>query len=48
VVPQLPIISPSGPNGTETFQDKAARCVGQSSALGAGNANAYIGTCVNQ
>lgn len=48
VVPQSPIISPSGPNGTETFQDKAARCVGQSGALGAGNPNAYIGTCVNQ
>ncbi|HXD45131.1 MAG TPA: hypothetical protein VN655_08345 [Pseudolabrys sp.] len=48
VVPQSPVISPSGPNGTETFQDRATRCVGQSSAPGAGNPNAYVGTCVNQ
>ena len=48
VVPQSPVISPSGPHGTETFQDKASRCVGQSSAPGAGNPNSYVGTCVNQ
>ena len=48
VVPQSPVISPSGPHGTETFQDRATRCVGQSSAPGAGNPNAYVGTCVNQ
>ena len=48
VVPQAPIVAPSGPHGTETFQDKASRCVGQSSAPGAGNPNAYVGTCVNQ
>ncbi|HWE77177.1 MAG TPA: hypothetical protein VG270_01540 [Pseudolabrys sp.] len=48
MVPQAPIISPSGPHGTETFQDKASRCVAQSSAPGAGNPGAYVGTCVNQ
>jgi hypothetical protein len=48
VVPNRPVLSPSGPNGTETFQDKASRCVSQSSAVGAGNPNAYVGTCVNQ
>ena len=48
VVPQSPVISPSGPHGTETFQDKATRCVGQSGAVGAGNPGAYVGTCVNQ
>jgi hypothetical protein len=48
VVPQAPIVSPSGPRGTETFQDRASRCVAQSSAPGAGNPNAYVGTCVNQ
>ena len=48
VVPQSPVISPSGPHGTETFQDRATRCVGQSSAPGAGNPGAYVGTCVNQ
>jgi hypothetical protein len=48
VVPQSPILSPSGRNGTETFQDRASRCVGQSSAAGAGNPGAYVGTCVNQ
>lgn len=48
VVPNNPVLSPSGPRGTETFQDKASRCVGQSSAPGAGNPNAYVGTCVNQ
>ena len=48
VVPNQPVQSPSGPNGTETFQDKASRCVGQSSSVGAGNPNAYVGTCVNQ
>jgi hypothetical protein len=48
VVPNRPVLSPSGPNGTETFQDKASRCVSQSSAPGAGNPNAYVGTCVNQ
>ena len=48
VVPQSPVISPSGPHRTETFQDRATRCVGQSSAPGAGNPGAYVGTCVNQ
>src|SRR5690348_5366771 len=47
-VPSAPVLSPSGPNGTETFQDRATRCVGQSSSVGAGNPNTYVGTCVNQ
>lgn len=48
VVPNNPVLAPSGPHGTETFQDRATRCVGQSSAPGAGNPAAYVGTCVNQ
>ena len=48
VVPNNPVLAPSGPNGIETFQDRATRCVGQSSAPGAGNPGAYVGTCVNQ
>jgi len=48
VVPNQPVLSPSGPRGTETFQDKASRCVGQSNSVGAGSPNAYVGTCVNQ
>ena len=50
VLPNLPAISPSGPNGTETFQDRAARCAHQAGVYGdaAGNRNAYIGTCINQ
>jgi len=47
-VPSAPVLSPSGPNGTETFQDRATRCVGQSSSVGAGKPNTYVGTCVNQ
>ncbi len=50
VLPNLPALSPSGPNGTETFQDRAARCAHQAGVYGdaAGNRSAYIGTCVNQ
>ena len=50
VLPNLPAISPSGPHGTETFQDRAARCAHQAGVYGdaAGNRNAYIGTCINQ
>jgi hypothetical protein len=50
VLPNLPTLSPSGPHGTETFQDRAARCAHQSGMYGnaAGNRNVYIGTCVNQ
>lgn len=49
-LPNLPTISPSGPRGTETFQDRAARCAHQAGVYGeaAGNRSAYIGRCVNQ
>jgi hypothetical protein len=49
-LPNLPTLSPSGPHGTETFQDRAARCMHQAGVYGnaIGNRNAYIGTCVNQ
>ncbi len=50
VLPNLPTMSPSGPNGTESFQDRAARCAHQAGVYGeaAGNRSAYIGRCVNQ
>jgi len=51
VLPNLPAVSGSGPRGTETFQDRATRCVHQSGVYGptaAGNPNAYVGGCVNQ
>jgi len=46
----LPTLVPSGPQGTETYQDRAARCAHQAGVYGsaAGDRNAYIGTCVNQ
>ena len=50
VLPNLPAVSPSGPHGTESFQDRAARCAHQAGVYGdaAGNRSAYIGSCVNQ
>lgn len=50
VLPNLPTLSPSGPNGTETGQDRAARCAHQLGVYGAdaGNPAAYLGSCVNQ
>jgi hypothetical protein len=50
VLPNIRTLSPSGPNGTETFQDRATRCVQQSGIYGAraGDPAAYVGTCVNQ
>ncbi len=49
-LPNLPTLSPSGPRGTESFQDRAARCAHQAGVYGeaAGNRSVYIGTCVNQ
>jgi hypothetical protein len=49
-LPNTPTLAPSGPGGTESFQDKAARCVHQAGSYGAaaGDRGAYIGTCVNQ
>jgi hypothetical protein len=47
VVPNQPLLTPSGPNGTETYQDRAMRCATQSGSYN-GDRTAYIGTCVNQ
>jgi len=49
-LPNMRTLSPSGPRGTESFQDKALRCAHQAGAYGsaAGNRGTYIGTCVNQ
>ncbi len=50
VLPNLPTVSGSGPNGAETSQDRAARCAHQAGVYGqaAGNPSAYIGSCINQ
>jgi hypothetical protein len=50
VLPNLPAVAPSGPNGTETFQDRAARCAHQAGVYGqaAGDRTSYIGSCINQ
>jgi hypothetical protein len=49
-LPNMRTLSPSGPRGTESFQDKALRCAHQAGAYGsaAGNRGTYIGTCVTQ
>lgn len=50
LLPNLPNPVPSGPNGRETYQDRAARCAYQASIYGAqaGNRNTYINSCINQ
>jgi hypothetical protein len=50
VLPNMPVISGSGPGGAETSQDRAMRCAHQAGAYGAavGDRNAYLGSCVNQ
>jgi hypothetical protein len=50
VLPNLPTVAPSGPNGTETSQDRALRCAHQAGVYGqaAGDRTSYIGTCINQ
>jgi hypothetical protein len=50
LLPNLPTLAPSGPHGTETTQDRAARCAHQAGVYGqaAGDRNAYIGSCINQ
>ena len=50
VLPNMRTLSPSGPNGTETGQDRAVRCADQLGRYGpqAGNPSGYLGTCVNQ
>jgi hypothetical protein len=50
VLPNLPTVTPSGPNGTETYQDRAARCAHQAGVYGqaAGDRSTYINSCINQ
>jgi len=51
VLPNLPTIAGSGPNGSETSQDRAIRCAHQAGVYGpamSGDRNAYVGSCVNQ
>jgi hypothetical protein len=50
LLPNLPAVSPSGPGGRETTQDRAARCAHQAGVYGqaAGDRNAYVGSCINQ
>jgi hypothetical protein len=50
VLPNMPSPSNSGPNNTETYQDRAVRCAHQAGAYGdaAGNRAGYIGSCINQ
>jgi hypothetical protein len=50
LLPNLPALAPSGPNGSETSQDRAARCATQAGVYGqaAGDRGAYIGSCINQ
>jgi hypothetical protein len=49
-LPNMPAVSPSGPGGRETYQDRAVRCAHQAGAYGAnaGDRGTYIGTCINQ
>lgn len=49
-LPNLRTVSPSGPGGRETYQDRAVRCAHQAGAYGAnaGDRGTYIGTCINQ
>lgn len=50
LLPNMPAVSPSGPDGRETYQDRAARCHHQAGVYGAdaGDRNSYIGSCINQ
>jgi hypothetical protein len=50
VLPNQRTLSPSGPNGIETGQDRAVRCANQLGTYGAqaGNPSAYLGSCVTQ
>jgi hypothetical protein len=43
----LPTLSGSGPGGTETFQDRAARCAHQAGVYGQATTGSYMGACVN-
>lgn len=50
LLPNMRTMSPSGPGGVETGQDRAVRCAHQAGAYGAaaGDPNTYLGNCVNQ
>ena len=50
LLPNLPTPAPSGAQGTETYQDRAARCAHQAGVYGAaaGDSSAYINSCINQ
>ena len=50
LLPNLPSVSGAGPNGTETFQDRSARCAHQAGVYGAGagDQGSYIRSCINQ
>jgi hypothetical protein len=50
VLPNMPSIIGAGPNGTETYQDRAVRCAHQAGVYGGatGNPSAYVGSCINQ
>ncbi|MGH6682472.1 MAG: hypothetical protein ACRECA_00875 [Pseudolabrys sp.] len=47
VVPNQPVLAPSGPHGAETYQDRAMRCATQAGTYG-GDRTAFVGTCINQ
>lgn len=47
VVPNQPVLAPSGPNRTETYQDRAVRCATQAGSYG-GDRTAFVGSCINQ
>jgi hypothetical protein len=51
VLSNMPTVSGSGPSGSETYQDRAARCTHQAGTYGSaatGNRGTYIRTCINQ
>ena len=47
LVPSQPVLAPSGPRGTETYQDRAVRCATQAGSY-AGDRNAFVGSCITQ
>jgi hypothetical protein len=49
-LPNLPTLNGAGPNGAETYQDRAARCANQAGIYGsaAGSPSTYINSCINQ
>jgi len=50
LVPSPPTYSPSGPHGTESYQDRAVRCAHEAgvNSGAVGNPSAFIGSCINQ